>query len=272
MPRQIQVTDMDEELRNSLWDVVHEALKTVYERHHQRSFWVKAARSAAIGFFKEPVDSVPGSDAQAHRWLRQRFLTITYLNVYDLIEFFAENIGTIKHHPGDLSASAARRERAKFMEDVNKVLVEELSAYRFISGVLRPISDAVEVEAIEEAASGGGEPADHIRAALTLLGQKPSPDYRNSIKESISAVETAVNQLAGTKATGVADAIGVLQRKTEIHPALLQAITKLYGYTSDKDGIRHAIMDRKEISLAEAKFMLVACSAFVNFLTEQSAS
>ncbi len=40
---------------------------------------------------------------------------------------------------------------------------------------------------------------------------------------------------------------------------------KLYGYSSDEDGIRHAILEEKEIGFDEAKFMLVACSGFVNY-------
>jgi len=41
---------------------------------------------------------------------------------------------------------------------------------------------------------------------------------------------------------------------------------KLYGYTSDEDGIRHAILNDPELGFAEAKFMVVSCSAFVNYL------
>ncbi len=39
----------------------------------------------------------------------------------------------------------------------------------------------------------------------------------------------------------------------------------LYGYTSDADGIRHALMDLPTLTFDDAKFFLVVCSAFVNF-------
>jgi hypothetical protein len=35
---------------------------------------------------------------------------------------------------------------------------------------------------------------------------------------------------------------------------------------SDHGGIRHAIKDADEVERADAQFMLVACSAFVNYL------
>ena len=58
----------------------------------------------------------------------------------------------------------------------------------------------------------------------------------------------------------------VLTDKIELHTALQQAFKKLYGYTSDADGIRHALLEEASLDFEDAKFMLVACSAFVNYL------
>jgi hypothetical protein len=69
------------------------------------------------------------------------------------------------------------------------------------------------------------------------------PDYRNCVKESISAVESAARQIAGEGAK-LADALAALERKgVTLHPALKKGFLRLYGYTSDDDGIRHAILD-----------------------------
>ena len=57
-----------------------------------------------------------------------------------------------------------------------------------------------------------------------------------------------------------------LEDEIALHPALRTAFSNLYGYTSDQDGIRHAILDAKEITFEDAKFFLVVCSAFVNFV------
>jgi hypothetical protein len=56
-----------------------------------------------------------------------------------------------------------------------------------------------------------------------------------------------------------------------LHPALAEGLSKLYGWTSDAEGIRHALMDEPSLSFAEAKYMLVSCSAFVNYLTAKAA-
>jgi len=41
--------------------------------------------------------------------------------------------------------------------------------------------------------------------------------------------------------------------------------------TSAEDGIRHASIKQAEVDFDTAKFMLVSCSAFVNYLIAQSA-
>lgn len=40
----------------------------------------------------------------------------------------------------------------------------------------------------------------------------------------------------------------------------------MYGYASDANGIRHALSEESTISVADAKFMLVICSAFINYV------
>ena len=57
---------------------------------------------------------------------------------------------------------------------------------------------------------------------------------------------------------------------TKLHPALKQGFLKIYGYTSDEGGVRHAEgMFVSDVTFEEAKFMLVSCSAFVNFLISE---
>ena len=65
------------------------------------------------------------------------------------------------------------------------------------------------------------------------------------------------------------EALKVLNQKGVKIPTFLKSgIDKLYIYTNDKrTGIRHAMMDDSELpTFEEAKFMLVLCSAFVNYI------
>lgn len=52
-----------------------------------------------------------------------------------------------------------------------------------------------------------------------------------------------------------------------LHPALKKGLSNIYGYTSDENGIRHALIeDDQNVTFDEARLMLILCSAFVNYL------
>jgi hypothetical protein len=101
---------------------------------------------------------------------------------------------------------------------------------------------------------------------MKLLSDREDPDYRNSIKESISAVESACQTITGERKATLGDALNRIETHMHLHGALKSGFKKLYGYTSDEDGIRHAILDEKDISFSDAKYMLVSCSSFTNYL------
>lgn len=71
------------------------------------------------------------------------------------------------------------------------------------------------------------------------------------------------------KALGKLEAKGII-----LNPLLKNAFEKLYYYTNDKrTGIRHAWMDESNPpSSDEAIFMIVTCSAFINYLTKKNLS
>ena len=100
-----------------------------------------------------------------------------------------------------------------------------------------------------------------------MLSDRKTPDYRNAIKEAISAVESACQAVSGKQKGTLPDCLKALKDKKPLHPAFEQALGKLYAFTSDEGGIRHALSeDATPPSYADAKFMIVASSAFVNYL------
>lgn len=169
------------------------------------------------------------------------------------------------------TATKGLSERATAPQLANAVLAREHSGYRFVDGQLAPITSATEIGETEEAADRAAAKGldgirEQIAQAVRLLGQRPEPDYRNSVKEAISAVEGVVKRVNGSRGGGLHDALEVVSAKIEMHPALKIGLEKLYGYTSDSDGIRHPILEEASVDEAEARFMVVTCSAFVNFL------
>jgi hypothetical protein len=156
----------------------------------------------------------------------------------------------------------------------NQLFEREYVGYRFVSEKIVPITDENEIAAVEEAINRNPHQkvAAYISNAVKELANRGNPDYAKVIKESISAVE-AMCQILVKKASTLGEALKRLKDNgIGIHPALEEAFSKLYGYTSNENGIRHAnINDDGTQAFEEAKFMLVTCSAFVNYLIGKQA-
>lgn len=144
--------------------------------------------------------------------------------------------------------------------------------YRIIDNLVTKITDELQIETISKAIN---EPTihesikTHLSNALSLYAQRPEGDYRNSIKESISAVEVFCRDLTGEKTLG--KALSSFEKKGVSIPFLLkEAFQKLYNYTNQPDtGIRHALMDVEKNNTPQqedALFMLVSCSSFINYM------
>jgi hypothetical protein len=159
----------------------------------------------------------------------------------------------------------------RFIKDCNIILIRELSGYRFIGDKIAPITSQEEISSIEktlEATTRLKAINTHLKTALDLFADRKNPDYRNSVKESISAVEAICGLISGKSKTSLGDALREIERKSKIqpHPSLNKSFDSLYGYTSNADGIRHALLDEPNLDSEDAKFMLVSCSAFINYL------
>ena len=263
----VQINDIDTDLRNGLWNAL-----TVY-------YWDKANSDIMGGYylslnqpletlfkrlwhdyFKKPLDTLSNNWDKTYQNARNYFFNCTWFEVYDFIEFIGNN------YP-DKSVNE------EFINFCNRILEQELSAYRFINGKITQITSKEEITEIEEALeiTKSSKPVSlHLKSALDLFADRKSPDYRNSIKESISAVEAICNLIAkDTKAT-LGQALKEIEKKMTLHPALKKAFDNLYGYTSDAEGIRHALLDEPTLDFEDAKFMLVSCSAFINYLMTKS--
>jgi len=160
-------------------------------------------------------------------------------------------------------------ERYVHYDTMNNIFEKEYVGYRFVDGRIVAITDSAEISEIEIACriSIDGCKA-HIKKAVGFLSDREIKDYKNCIKESISAVETMCQIIMEDESATLGAALKKLKDNGfQIHPALEAAFLKLYGYTSNKGGIRHCEgLFVSDISFEEAKFMLVSCSAFVNYL------
>lgn len=265
LSKDIQRESIDTDLRNKLWSAIKLCFFDNYSTPHRYSRLdadsetvVRVMQRIWLLFLSQPLDTLPeihsDGSKSAYEFIRTRFFESKWWEAYDLIEFL------MKELPEDW--------RANFVEITNRFLEMENAAYRIVGLEVVEITDKNEIDAIESALEVKHQSCrTHLARALELLSDRKQPDFRNSIKESISSVESALQLILGQPKGTLGDCLRKIKGKIEIHPALEQAFSKLYGFTSDEGGIRHALSEESNNpSYADAKFMLVSCAAFVSYL------
>lgn len=154
----------------------------------------------------------------------------------------------------------------------NMLFRQEYVGYRFVSDQIVPVTDELEIREIEQACKTPFDGArTQLQKALGFLSDRENPDYKNCVKESISAVESVCKVISGNEKATLKDALnGLISNGMNIHGSLKSAILALYGYASDEGGIRHAERETEStVTFEEAKFMMVTCSAIVNYLVAE---
>ena len=259
----LQGRSLDQPTRSRLWSAFVQRVPVHKDRRIElESTWMHHLYSEIwMDLFKVPVDDIP-DQLSLRKELKKEFIQGQWHEVYDLLEFVMN--------------SKNFNNRKGFTEDIERILAEEHAGFRLIAGQFVEITDKSEIAAIEEGLSSTqGDrftPArEHLSAALGLLSDRQAPNYRNSVKESISAVEAIIQILTGDPRAELGKGLKLLRTDPPIHGALRSALVSLYGYTSDAEGIRHALTEEPNLDAADAKFMIVVCSAFVVYLIQRSA-
>lgn len=238
----IQIEEINTETRNLLWNIFYvETLEMFYnDVEFMKIYWAS--------YRKRTLDTMPGSLIEE---IKQIFIAGIWYEIYDFLEFILNFLNT----PG-------------LNQMVNNVLEKELVGYRFINNLITDIINSQEIEMLEDALTDEDFPnvKAHLQRALALLGDRKNPDYRNSIKESISAVESIAKEIAQKPKAELKEALKEIEKKGKLHGAMKNAFLSLYGYTSDANGIRHALMEEPNLTADDAKFFLLTCTSFINYL------
>jgi flagellin-specific chaperone FliS len=256
-----QVNEVDQATRNKLWNAFYAVVWKDLER--QPFLLEKFLAKLWHYYFKHTVDNIPIlSLSYCYDYTKAHFFSCEWFEVYDFLEFTLKFL--LEENVTDIAEV--------FKKACNEVLEEELSAYRFVGNIIAPIITDEEITTIEEALKNPLiNVRKHLENALKLLSDRKNPDYRNSIKESISAIEAICQNIINNKPVPLGKAIDEIKNKrlVKVPPAFLDIFDRLYGWTSSSSGIRHALPPDEEVDIGfdEAKFMLVICSAFVNYLT-----
>ena len=269
---EMQLYEFDQRTRilisNTMFDLLKNIFENAYELFHAPDADSEFCEAVLSNVFVEPVRLLYGRKFNWNEVFREKFDLVffeaSYNEILDLLWYTCK---WIHDH-------MSNREINNVIYDVfNNVFEKEYVGYRFVDGQIIAITDEQEIGEIEEACRNPYEGCrSHLKKAVVLLADRDIKDYKNCIKESICAVESICQVITKNDKATLGQALKLLKDNgLKIHPALESAFSKLYGYTSDEGGIRHCEgMFESDVSFEEAKFMLVSCSAFVNYLIAES--
>ena len=277
-PKPVQRESVDQDLLNALWNVL---IGTIYTSHSEVEWLLSSGENRHLlwcGFMKKREDDFVFNiyhdnaprfgDARKDKFAKIirdehfEFSADNWFRVFDFLEFLINKGNFTRLQRGHGFSHLFKCDQRRFIGELNYALEQENSAYRIVGKLFTEITSEQEITEIETALQIPFDSAkSHLEKALALFSDRENPDYENSIKESIHAVESIAKKM-----TGKENSLNALTQELKLHPNLTNGLNELYNWTS-KDGIRHG-KSGKPLSVDQDtdRFMLVTCSAFVNYI------
>lgn len=261
----VQVDSLNERTRNKIYSVISEKFDELYI-DYSNALKDKFIEYLYKELFSKTERDIPmwGNDydySEVFNTIYAIIIGYDYTDVFTFIEgiiTFFVNVDKITYNRYNY--------KKEYIEAISNVFENENVNYKIINNKITDIVDEQQINSIEKTLNNPyKEVSVHYAKAIEQLYSVK--DFDNSIKESISSVESMCQIITQNNKATLGDALKLL--KDKIHPALKSAFDKLYGYTSDANGIRHANgLGEGNSTFEEAKYMLISCSAFVNYLKE----
>jgi AbiJ-like protein len=258
LPSQLKPKEISQEFRAQIWNIIHAFMKSCGVGRTSNDIlkpWRSILYRRHIFLEHRMSDEFSQNYFDLVDELKAVFQNGDYIEIFNLLQFLLRD----SECPPGLAKC------------VSKVLLDTNSAYAMIDGnTFLPIGTEQEAASLEKAISDLHESefagaSTHLKKAATSL---TNGDYGDSLRESIHAVESVARKIDPEAAKSLGPALDTLEKHGNIHPALKSAFKKLYGYTSDEEGIRHSIIegDAPNVDETDAMFMIGACASFVSYL------
>jgi hypothetical protein len=261
IPPQLKLGEVSTDLRRLLYYYVSLEIdreQSTYSPKYFSDKWKRVAQDLWVLFLKQSPDDF-NLNRSTWKTLLDDIIRLQDIGqLFDLVEFL------LKH---EFCSELLKHELAQSFISVR-------SAYRvFDNQYIAAIGTEEQAGAFERAISDAElKNATAVRAQLITAGLAlRNAEWANCVRESIHAVEaTAVRLAPETKSLGAA--LAALEKRGHLHGGLKAAFGALYGYSSDEEGVRHALVFESDSKVDEtdALFMLGACASFVSYLLSRS--
>ena len=268
LPGPLELEQLPKEARTRIWNVFYVFISASKERdswsnEYVGGVWREMLRAKHVYHDNLPLDEWGDSFEHQRQRIRGSVEKLPFNQVFDLILF------VIRHPECPQEFIVMMKE--VFASSRLAYTIDETPPPTIIPAVTEAEGNTV-IEAMQTLREAGlDSSAAHLREASECINRG---DWAGSIRESINAIESVARQLDPKSATTLGPALTSLEKRQTLHPALKEAFSKLYGYTSDEQGIRHALLDKPSanVGMDEAVFMLGACASFASYLWRKHAA
>ena len=255
---------LSEEARIKLWNVlvlIPEGPFSSTYVHEIDPRWSSIFQTLHSDFLLRPIDELPQGDyVYASKFIDTYKPAIlqksAFHKVFDLLQLIMRHRNCPTYFV-EAVAAVFKQCRLAYVVDIEQPVT-------ILPAVTQQEGEAI-IGAIKELREAGLHGAEaHLKRAGELINEG---DWPGAVRESINAVESVARLLA-PNANTLGPALAALESGGRLHPALRGAFDKLYGYTSDEEGIRHPLIENATSPLGqdEAVFMLGACASFASYL------
>ena len=264
IPRPLKLGELPKEARTRIWNLFYaHLLKTrLPEELLVGGPWIGGGWEPILRKVHTELDDGALDDwnsdfSPACKKLRDFIETRPFNKVFDLIQFVLRQ--------RECTSDFKQQMQGTF-EQCRLAYIIDIARPPTIVPAVTPEEGRTLVDAIRTLREAGLDgSASHLQKASEHLN---ASDWAGSVRESIHAVESVARQLDPGAAKTLGPALSSLKKRGAVHPALEGAFSKLYGYTSDQQGIRHPLLDQPDanVGIDEAVFMLGACASFASYL------
>lgn len=267
LPAPLKLEELSSEARTQIWNLLYFSLKRCEQRHEPygasvNGAWERILRRMHCFHDNRALDDWSRDFDKNRRMLRDHIESAPFNHVFDRLQFIMRDRDCPLDFKSDLKRAFETCGLAYTIEKGPPPTI--LPAVTREEGVVLVQS----LQSLRKAGLGGS--ATHLRNAAQEIINR---DSAAAIRESIHAVESVARQIDPKASKTLSPALKSLEKQGKLHPALKDALSKLYGYTSDEQGIRHALLEKttSKAGMNEAVFMLGACASFASYLWRKHA-
>lgn len=265
IPKRLKLRELSKDARTGIWNVFCRNVPVRSDIDRVRwdgepSVWFEILLDVHENLFRERVDSFD----LRKMWARMDRIVSQghYWRIFDLVQAILRHPSCPDVFKSSMVDCFVKGQLAYSISFSNVPTIMPITNEQTSGAIMGALDD------MKESGLLGG--IRHLEAAS---GRINKDDHAGAVRESIHAVESVARTLDPKSSKTLAPALKALEKRHSLHPALKAAMNKLYGYTSDEQGIRHALLEKGEADVGseEAVFMFGACAVFCGYLASKGA-